>query len=170
MTGFDDDEVYKITDELACAKQKMMALHNCVAAKIRIAVGCIIIKGLNEHVIGRMKSHLDELGIRVSFDFRNVGQVGRYMRNNTASENYTFSELVELVHTTFGINKDNLRVLETDEYGLYVRHNRYRVGVTNWASVAVGFPEETNGTRGRITQNFKVAPFLEHVRVNENGY
>ena len=170
MTGFDDDEVYKITDELACAKQKMMALHNCVEAKIRLAIGCIVIKGLNEHIIGRMKSHIDELGIRVAFEFRNVGQVGRYMRGNTASENYTFDELIALVHDTFGIDRDNLKILASDEYGLYVKHDRYRVGVTNWSSVAVGFPKEANYTRGRITQNMKVAPFLEHVRVNENGY
>lgn len=170
LTGYDDDEVYRITDNLACAKQKMMALRNCVDSGIRIAVGCIVVKGLNEHVIGRMKEGFDELGIRVSFDFRNVGQVGRYMRGNDASENYTFDELRELVHTTFGIDQDNLKILETDEYGLYVRHGRYRVGVTNWAEMAVGFSLATNSTRGRITQNFKVASFLEHVRLNENGY
>ena len=170
MTGFDDDEVYKLTDNLACAKQKMRALNNCVENKIRLALGCIVIKGLNEHVIGNMKDYLDKLGIRASLEFRNVGQIGRYMVGNDSSENYTFGELLGVVCDTFGADKETLNVIESDGYSFYFRHGRYRIGVTDWSGVRIGFPEETNSIRGRITENFKVAPFLEHVAANENGY
>ena len=47
MTGFDDDEVYKITDNLACANKKIKALNNIINNKLRLALGCIVIKGLN---------------------------------------------------------------------------------------------------------------------------
>ena len=47
MTGFDDDNVYMITDKLKCAKKKMKTLENVVELNLRLSIGCIIIKGLN---------------------------------------------------------------------------------------------------------------------------
>ena len=32
------------------------------------------------------------------------------------------------------------------------------------------FDDKTNSIRGRLTQDYKVAPFLEHIKENEGGY
>ena len=34
----------------------------------------------------------------------------------------------------------------------------------------MGFSDKTNEVRGRLTQNFQVAPFLEHIKENNGGY
>jgi molybdenum cofactor biosynthesis enzyme MoaA len=65
MTGYDDNEVYKITDRLSCANKKIVALENIIKNKLRLAIGCIVVKGLNEHVIDRIKNRLNQKDIRV---------------------------------------------------------------------------------------------------------
>ena len=50
------------------------------------------------------------------------------------------------------------------------KHNKYRINCTNWEGVDGGFDDKTNSIRGRLTQDYKVAPFLEHIKENEGGY
>lgn len=168
MNGFDDDSVYETMDLMKCANKKMQALENILEERFRINIGCIVVKGLNEHVVDKIHNYLTSRRVRpnTSVDFRNVGQIGRYMRGK--DENYSFEELQELVHNKFQI--DELNIISKDDYSTYVRKGLLRVGVTDWKSMDTGFNEKTNSLRGRLTQNWKVAPFLEHIRVNENGY
>ena len=49
-------------------------------------------------------------------------------------------------------------------------HGKYRINITIWVGVDGGFNDETNARRGRLTQNFEVAPFLEHIKENDGGY
>ena len=46
MTGWDNDEIYKITDNMKCAKKKMNTLYNALKLRLRISVGTIIILSL----------------------------------------------------------------------------------------------------------------------------
>ena len=169
MTGYDDNDVYKISDRLACANKKMIALENIIKNKLRLAIGCIIIRGLNEHVIDRIKNRLLQNDIRVgaSVEFRNVGQVGRYMRGKDKSENYDYEELKNLVFDKFD-EQNNL--LEFDGYSYYVQKGKIRINITDWKTVNEGFGEQTNSVRGRLTPNWTVAPFLEHIKENDGGY
>lgn len=168
MNGFDDDTVYQTMDLMACANKKMKALENILAERFRFNIGCIIVKGVNEHVIDKIYNFLTTNRVRpnTSVDFRNVGQIGRYMRGK--EQNYNFEELKDLVHNKFEIT--DLNIISHDDYSMYVRKGLLRIGVTDWKSMDTGFNEKTNSLRGRLTQNWKVAPFLEHIRVNENGY
>lgn len=169
MTGFDDDNVYKISDRLACANKKIVALENIIKNKLRLAIGCIVIRGLNEHVIDRIKNRLLQNDIRVgaSVEFRNVGQVGRYMRGKDKSENYDYEELKNLVFDKFDVQNN---LLEFDGYSYYVQKGKIRINITDWKTVNEGFSEQTNSIRGRLTPNWTVAPFLEHIKENDGGY
>ena len=169
MTGYDDNEVYKITDRLSCANKKIVALENIIKNKLRLAIGCIVVKGLNEHVIDRIKNILNQKDIRVgaSVEFRNVGQVGRYMRGKDKSENYDYEELKELIFKKFDIQNN---LLEFDGYSYYVQKGKIRINITDWKTVNEGFSEQTNSVRGRLTPNWTVAPFLEHIKENDGGY
>ena len=44
------------------------------------------------------------------------------------------------------------------------------VRLIDWSIDEEGVPDSGNETRGRITPDFKVAPFFEHVKMNEGGY
>ena len=169
MTGYDDDNVYKISDRLACANKKIVALENIIKNKLRLAIGCIVIRGLNEHVIDRIKNRLLQNDIRVgaSVEFRNVGQVGRYMRGKDKSENYDYEELKNLVFDKFDVQNN---LLEFDGYSYYVQKGKIRINITDWKTVNEGFSEQTNSIRGRLTPNWTVAPFLEHIKENDGGY
>jgi len=169
MTGYDDNDVYKISDRLACANKKMVALENIIKNKLRLAIGCIVIRGLNEHVIDRIKNRLLQNDIRVgaSVEFRNVGQVGRYMRGKDKSENYDYEELKNLVFDKFDVQNN---LLEFDGYSYYVQKGKIRINITDWKTVNEGFSEQTNSIRGRLTPNWTVAPFLEHIKENDGGY
>jgi molybdenum cofactor biosynthesis enzyme MoaA len=170
MTGFDDDEVYKITDNLACANKKIKALNNIINNKLRLALGCIVIKGLNEHAIDKIKNRLYNSDIRVgtSVEFRNVGQVGRYMRGKDANENYDFEDLKNVIFEKFNVKKPDL--LEFDGYSYYLQLGKIRINITDWKTVNEGFNQQTNSIRGRLTPNWTVAPFLEHIKENDGGY
>ena len=166
MTGFDDDNVYMITDKLKCAKKKMKTLENVVELNLRLSIGCIIIKGLNEHIVDRIKDSMNKYDYRsgTSFEFRNIGQVGRSMREK--DDNYSFDELKKLVTTKFKQGA----VFEDSGYSYSFKHTKYRINCTNWEGVDGGFDDKTNSIRGRLTQDYKVAPFLEHIKENEGGY
>ena len=74
----------------------MNALANALSLKLRLSIGCIVIKGLNEHIIDKIVGVKERYPWRAgtSFEFRNVGQVGRYMVDK--DDNYKFDELKQL--------------------------------------------------------------------------
>ena len=44
------------------------------------------------------------------------------------------------------------------------------IKITNWSPDDSDIPDPDSKRRGRITQDFKIAPFFEHVAMNEFGY
>ena len=99
-----------------------------------------------------------------SFEFRNVGQVGRSMVDKP--DNYSFDDLKKLITNKLTPGA----IFENSGYSYSFKHNKYRINCTNWEGVDGGFDDKTNSIRGRLTQDYKVAPFLEHIKENEGGY
>ena len=96
MTGFDDDEVY-ILSVTTNEGLPNLSLIIDISLKLRLSIGCIVIKGLNEHIIDKIVGVKERYPWRAgtSFEFRNVGQVGRYMVDK--DDNYKFDELKQLI-------------------------------------------------------------------------
>lgn len=180
LNGADDDRVYEIMDNMKCAKKKIKAFKNCVANNIKMAIGCIIAKGVNEHVPGRIKEMIQEHNYPVSLEFRNVGQIGRYSLEK--NENYTREEILKMLSEIFDFDptaeewKESL--IDDDTYSWYFPLDPKKakicktvgIRITDWSRMDQGYPIEDNLKRGRITENFMVAPFFEHLKENENGY
>ena len=166
MTGFDNNDIYELTDLARCAKGKMKALDNIIDLNLRLSVGCIIHKNLNEHLIQKIFEYLKFKNCKAgtSIEFRNIGHIGRYSDNKS----YTFEELKQLVKKS--LNIDSFKILEDNEYSFAIVFKGFRINLTNWEGVSEGFNGQTNSARGRMTEDFKVAPFLEHIKENEGGY
>jgi MoaA/NifB/PqqE/SkfB family radical SAM enzyme len=179
FNGADDDSIYQILDNMKCAKKKMAAFKNCVKYNIKMALGCIIVKGINESVLTRIKQILQEHQYYVSLEVRNVGHIGRYLGKD---ENYSRKELLFLLSKVFEFDISNEEwknsVIEDDSYSCYfpLQPDRARlckttgIRVTDWSKMNQGYSAEDNLKRGRLTQNFSLAPFFEHLKENENGY
>jgi molybdenum cofactor biosynthesis enzyme MoaA len=167
MTGFNDDNIYQITDRLNCARKKMKSLENVIDLGLRLSVGCIIHKNLNEHLIKEMFDYLKNKNCKVgtSLEFRNIGQIGRFLSH----ESYSFQDLKSLVKKELKVDKER-KILEDNEYSYAFMHKGFRINITNWYGVDKGFNEQTNSLRGRMTEDFKVEPFLEHIKQNEGEY
>lgn len=178
LNGADDDIVYQVTDGIACADKKIAALDNIAKVGLKLAIGCILVKNINEHVPLRIKELLEERGIYASIEFRNIGDVGRSMDN----ENYTFIDVLSIVTEVYGVDirSDEFwnNLIEYDQYSMYfaVEPSKAKLLKTNsirissWDKMRDGFSEETNEKRGRLTQNFKVAQYFEHLKQNNGGY
>lgn len=185
MNGADDDDVYEVMDNLRCAHKKVEALKNCAELGLKLGIGCILVKGLNEHVPSRIKKLLNDFGIKAaSLEFRNIGQIGRYMENKT----FSIDEILYQLAPIYGFDptskewKDSL--LDNDEYGYYFpvdnldkdrshysrMNDTLLIHVTDWDSMSKGFTEEMNKRRGRITEDFMVAPYFENLKENEGGF
>lgn len=178
LNGADDDIVYKITDGIECADKKIAALRNIAKVGLKLAIGCIIVRNINEHVPLRIKELLEELGIYASIEFRNIGDVGRSMD----AENYSFADILSIVAEAFDVDITSRHwwesLIDNDAYSMYfpvdpskaktLQTNSIRISA--WDHMHLGFTEETNRRRGRLTQNFKVAQYFEHLKQNSGGY
>jgi len=176
MNGADDPEVYKVMDDGGeYSKMKVRALENCMNMNMIVNTGTIIAKGTNESTIRRQIEVVKECVARTNYKSRlkpllrmkSVGSIGRYMENSA----YSIQELEDLFldqcpefheDTQYPPNAATFSRLYTDGE-VYVR-------LIDWSIDEEGVPDSGNETRGRITPDFKVAPFFEHVKMNEGGY
>ena len=169
MNGFNNNDVYEKLDNLRCAKNKMLALKNCLQEKMTLSIGFIIVRHVNEHLILKMKEFFKSYENIVNFEFINIGEVGRNIIKDQKIDNYNFNDIKDLVLRDFGINDNN--IIRSDEYSaLYKVSRNTFVHIHNWKDLPNGFDEHTNQRRGRMTENFLVAPFLEHIVENEGRY
>ena len=179
MNGADDDSLYLVTDQMKCAEKKMQALRNCHSLNMLINTNTIIMRGVNDQVPGRLLKIMQDLSCNAVMRFRNVGQLGRHAL--THEKNYKFDELIDLVgkqvgktsayiHKFHSVNgyEEEKNVLFPLEEGK--KHKTIWVKITDWSPAPGSIPDPGSKRRGRITQNFKVAPFFEHVKANEFGY
>lgn len=182
MNGADEDDVYKVLDEGKWATAKTRALKNLMKHNMIINTGTIIAKGVNEHIIKRQVDMFEEyanetkynLKIKPVLRFRTIGAIGRYMEDSTIQYN-DFIELAaqQLNISTNYIKNSDLKALKdvkNNTYGLIFPYKNLLIRLVDWSADEDGIPDSGSKSRGRITQDFKIAPFFEHVKENEFGY
>tara|TARA_Y100000114_G_C11719072_1_gene307520 strand:+ start:26 stop:907 length:882 start_codon:yes stop_codon:yes gene_type:complete len=178
MNGVDNDDWYELIDELRCAKKKVSALKNAQRNNFVIDIGCILVKGINDTAPTEMIRLLKQVNVKnCVIRFKNVGQIGRHM----SVRNHTLNSLKELVANQFNISVEHIdkHSINIEKQSILFPINPkaklvYKSGIwiklTNWDSSGEYSPLLNSKRRGRITQNFKVAPFFEHVKQNEFQY
>lgn len=175
--GPDDPDVYAIIDNgREYADMKVKALRNSMEVRMIINTGTIIAKGHNEFTfkdqIDLVRKTMKETNYKVKIKpilrFKSIGHIGRYMKDAT----YTLPELedtfkyyVQDATKVDDIVSPNHAILanfyELDD--MYIR-------LIDWEADEDGIPDSDNEFRGRVTEDWKVAPFFEHVKENEFGY
>ena len=189
LNGADNDDWYEQIDELRCATKKIKALENLVNNKFIIDTGTIVVKGVNDEVIARMLHVYEKTGVKnVMCRLKNIGDIGRSMADNG---NYTQKELITLLSEQTGMSEDyiyswkNKPIYENDHVeadsfmlpmdpkaeGRFVHKSGIWFKIANWNSEdSETVPLSNSLRRGRLTEDFKVAPFFEHVKLNEFEY
>lgn len=156
--GF-DDELYWIIDEMRCADKKRRAFENLRAEYLFTSIGMIVVRGVNEHEVKRVFEAVRRSRNVREFHLRSIGSMGRYMENPPL----TLDELLEVFCGAAGVDSDSIsrheRTLSSHDFTF----GRQRVQLTVW-------PDLGSTTRGRLTPEGQVAPFMEHVIANEGGY
>ena len=75
MTGFDDDNVYMITDKLKCAKKKMKTLENVVELNLRLSINNPYSGGYITRRYGEKDKNVNVIQLEISKNY--------YMNENT---------------------------------------------------------------------------------------
>ena len=122
---------------------------------------------------------------------KSVGALGRYMKDKT----YKWDEFITLVAKVFDISKEEILNqpvasganpiikkpialkwgydCDGDSISYLIKKTCFDVPIyirlINWGD-GISLPDPGNQNRGRITPDFKIAPFFEHVKENEFNY
>jgi molybdenum cofactor biosynthesis enzyme MoaA len=186
LNGVDNDDWYEEIDELRCADKKIAALRNIRERKFILDTGTIVVPNVNEDAPGALLELFDRENVKnVLMRIKNVGQLGRFQTD--ADDNVKMDQLVTLCSEQMGVSADYINSFrEKKLYGMYEEKNsilfplregnkilnRGRwVKITNWdTDNDSGVPDPNNVRRGRITENFTLAPTYEHIKQNEGGY
>lgn len=181
MNGIDDDDIYETLDCMRCAKKKVAAMTNALDIGFNVGWNIILAKGVNEDAPRRALKLFEELATGRpdktylhAFRFKNIGKVGRY------AEPYmlTKDELLQIIAEQFGVtpefitehnNVDGFVQNYTYIFPYQTTKGKIWIKTTHWGSDD-GLVDPDSNRRGRITQDFKIAPATEHVKLNEFGY
>lgn len=196
MNGADDDDAYKVLDNGKWATVKVRALNNIFAERLPINTGTIIAKGVNEHIMKRQvdvfaqaaKDNQIHFNVTKPYNritpvlrMKSVGAIGRYMEDSS----YTLDELVALAQRQLGVSKDVMirtsagvvkagpqsgEALTSIMFPYNTKAGKVLIRLIDWQTDDDGVIDHDNPNRGRLTEDFKVAPFFEHVKKNEYGY
>jgi MoaA/NifB/PqqE/SkfB family radical SAM enzyme len=194
MNGADEDSVYEEMDGGKWATVKTRALQNIIKNRMPVHTGTIIAKGVNEHTLKRQidllaKTALD-LGVNFDTDrpykratpmvrVKTVGLIGRSMSED---QTIPFDELLEIASSTLGITKEFILKHKSEGNLTHAGGNdsymipyqtpagKIYIRFINWNVNDDGVVDAGNTYRGRLTPEFKIAPFFEHVKENEHGY
>ena len=105
--------------------------------------------------------------------------MGRYSLEK--DQNWTWDEMVKLVCDQLGVDEAWART-QTQINGCREKNviffpmepnKKYTtswIKITDWSPEDSDFPDPGNNRRGRLTQDFKLAPFFEHVKKYENQF
>lgn len=196
MNGADDDAVYKELDNGKWATVKIRALNNIFEERLPVNTGTIIVKGVNEHSIKRQIDLFADLAEKngINFDttkpynritpvlrMKSVGAIGRYIENSS----YNIDELIQLCVDQLKIKKEDIiktssgvvkagpqsgEALTSYLFPYKTKAGTVLVRLIDWEVDDEGIIDHDNPNRGRLTQNWTVAPFFEHVKANEYLY
>ena len=196
MNGADDNATYKELDNGNWATVKVRALDNIFAERLPINTGTIIAKGVNEHTLGRQIELFAERAIAngINFDtttpynritpvlrMKSVGAIGRYMENSS----YDMDELIDLCISQLGVNRSDMsqtsagvvkagpqsgEALTSYMFKYKSKAGTILIRLIDWQTDDDGVIDHDNPNRGRLTEDFTIAPFFEHVKKHEYGY
>jgi uncharacterized Fe-S cluster-containing radical SAM superfamily protein len=197
MNGADNDNWYKLIDNGNYAELKLAALDNILYLQYYVTISAIIVKSINENIVPGLVNLLVNTALkhdlnfnsspwnksrtRPTIRFRSVGKIGRYIDG----EGYTADELLELVCSQLAIDKTKAfktncgvgyvsKTDSEDDYSWTIEYateiGKIFIRMTSWESDESGIINAGNTFRGRITQDWKIAPFFEHVKANEFNY
>ena len=159
MNGGFDDDLYDTIDEMRCADRKRRAFENLRAEHIFTSVGMILVRGVNEHAVAPLlAASVKSRNVR-EFHLRSVGAMGRHMPTQPLS----IAEMRAVFASAADIDADSIVPHARTESSYDFLHGRMRVQLTVW-------PDLGSATRGRLTPEGTIAPFMEHVIANEFGY
>lgn len=185
MNGVDNDDWYEEIDELRCAGKKIQAMQNSAKLNILRDIGCIIVWGVNNDAPKRFLKLLRNNNIdNVSLRFKTIGQIGRHMDTKFQMG---MDDLINLVSKQLDVSVDYIKSWQdkwtfpggkkeddTFYFPLSEKSTRVYKGIwiklTNWNSDGKETVLSNSRRRGRLTEDFNVAPFFEHVTENEGGY
>lgn len=156
--GF-DDELYWAIDEMRCAEKKRRAFENLRAEHMYTSIGMIIVRGLNEHEAKPVLEAVKRSRNVREFHLRSIGAMGRHMTNPPL----TLEELLDVFASAAGVEAKSIDQRERTATSHDFKHGRLRVQLTVW-------PDLGSTTRGRLTPDGMIAPFMEHVIANDGGY
>jgi molybdenum cofactor biosynthesis enzyme MoaA len=159
MNGAFDDDLYETIDEMRCAGRKQRAFDNMRAEHIYTSVGMILVRGVNEHAVAPLLAACRAARNVREFHLRSVGAMGRHMPTQPLS----LAEMRALFASAAGVDVETIVAQDRTESSFDFRHGRLRVQLTVW-------PDLGSTTRGRLTPEGTIAPFMEHVIANEFGY
>ena len=177
MNGAIDDEIYKILDNGKYANLKHRDLDNLLKHKFIVNTGTIIAKGVNERTIKEqvdlMCDYAEKYKVKIPpvVRIRTIATLGRSMEEHT----YNFSEFKQNVCKQLNISEEYMQQNKTDEIvnnlgGFVFKHRNVMIRLVDWKVNDEGVPDFGNELRGRITEDWKIAPFFDHVKKNEYGY
>ena len=182
LNGADNDDWYQAIDNMRCAAKKLQAVENAVAHGMIVNTGTILVRGVNEAAVDRLHRFVGDLGPRHAIlRFKNIGALGRY---DLASEgkNLSMAEMEALCADAIGVDTAGLAAFDrikgevAADSRLFPVDPAARPGsgiwfkLTDWQANAEGCIDPNYRRRGRITEDFQIAPFFEHVKANEGGY
>ena len=181
FNGADNDDWYQALDNMRCAAKKLRAVEHAVAHGMIVNTGTILVRGLNEAVVGRVHALVAGLRPRhAMLRFKNIGALGRY---DVAAEarNLSMAEM-EALAAAIGVDAGKLAAFDRVK-GAVERKTRLfpadlvaRPGqgiwfkLTDWQVGTNGIVDPGSRRRGRITEDFRIAPLFDHVKANEGGY
>lgn len=182
LNGADNDDWYEAIDNMRCAARKLRAVENAVAHGMIVNTGTILVRGVNEAAVDRLYRFVRSLGPRHAvLRFKNIGALGRY---DAACEekNLSMAEMEALCAGAIGVDAAALAAFDRIEGEVAADSRLFPVDLasrpgrgiwfklTDWQANAEGCVDPDWRRRGRITEDFRIAPFFEHVKANEGGY
>ena len=176
LNGYNDNSIYKVIDKMECADQKMKAVENCVRLGISASLSCILVRDLNTHLVADLIDYAETLPKPVRINFRNVGAIGRNMTSEVKS--LSLIEIADLVAEKLNLKTDVILQSKVASNQIVFRSKlgkRYSqqviIKITDWSIFQENdLVDPKSLIRGRITQDFRLAPHFEHIKENEFGY
>jgi molybdenum cofactor biosynthesis enzyme MoaA len=156
--GFDDD-AYEAVDDLRCATRKTRAFDNLVAEHMYVALGMILVRGVNEHALGGLLHEARKHRQIHELHLRSIGPFGRHMTQAPFSLDDMHALFLE--HT--GIDLASAPLHERGESYLDYRLGTLKIQLTAW-------PDLRSTSRGRLAPDGTIQPFFEHMIANQGGY
>jgi molybdenum cofactor biosynthesis enzyme MoaA len=150
-----DDDLYQAIDNLRCAERKLAALDNLCGEHLRVSVGMILLRGLNDQHIGHFFRHVVRHRQVRELKLRSVGKFGRH----SDVDELTLAEMEQLCADQLGVNVEAIRAGRTSETLCSFAVASRRVQLTQW-------PDLGNRQRGYLLPDGTLVPFFEWLVAN----